>query len=300
MCPDPALLAAYLDGTLFSRDVILVDQHVSTCEGCAALLLSMRNERVAAVPPLWRRPWTIAAASAGVAITVIIWLMLSGSKGAPEVETAAGGKTARPAPVTSGGAPVAPTTFQGSNTSDAPLTTRPPPRADAVAAKPLRPPVTVKPPPKPKAETEKPRRVLDTPAARTPPVVNAPVDPVADPDPADVGLILRGRNANRRILWRTRDLVVEHSTDAGATWVAEHTSDRPIRAGSVVDANVAWMVGENGLVLRRTKNGWFGTSPPAEGHINAVRASSPSKATLTLDDGRVFNTEDGGVTWSAQ
>ena len=100
-------------------------------------------------------------------------------------------------------------------------------------------------------------------------------------------------------MWRARDLVIEHSTDGGATWVTEHTADRPIRAGAFVDPNVAWLVGENGLVLRRTINGWFGASPPAEGPLIAVRASSPSRATVTHDDGRVFRTENGGVTWSS-
>jgi photosystem II stability/assembly factor-like uncharacterized protein len=56
--------------------------------------------------------------------------------------------------------------------------------------------------------------------------------------------------------------------------------------------------GENGLVLRRTKNGWFHASSPADGTITSVRASSPSKATVTFDDGRVFQTDNGGVTWS--
>jgi len=37
-----------------------------------------------------------------------------------------------------------------------------------------------------------------------------------------------------------------------------------------------------------------------DGAITAVRASSPSKATVTIEDGRVFRTENGGVTWSAQ
>jgi photosystem II stability/assembly factor-like uncharacterized protein len=115
-----------------------------------------------------------------------------------------------------------------------------------------------------------------------------------------VGFVLRGRNANSRFQWRTRDLVIEHSTDGGKTWAAEHTADRPIRAGAFVNANVAWFVGENGLVLRRTSNGWFGASSPDEGHITGVKASSPSKATVTLEDGRVFSTSNGGVTWEAQ
>lgn len=41
-----------------------------------------------------------------------------------------------------------------------------------------------------------------------------------------------------------------------------------------------------------------GASPPADEHIIAVRASGQSKATVTLEDGRVFNTKNGGVPWS--
>lgn len=78
----------------------------------------------------------------------------------------------------------------------------------------------------------------------------------------------------------------------------EYTADRNISASAFVGADVAWLVGENGLVLRRTRNGWFGASPPVEGDITAVRASSPSKATVTIEDGRVFSTENGGVTWA--
>ena len=100
-------------------------------------------------------------------------------------------------------------------------------------------------------------------------------------------------------MWRTRDQIVESSNDGGATWTTEHTADRPIRASVFVNADVAWVVGDNGLVLRRTKNGWFGASAPAEANITAVKASSPSRATVTLEDWRVFTTANGGVTWSA-
>jgi photosystem II stability/assembly factor-like uncharacterized protein len=97
---------------------------------------------------------------------------------------------------------------------------------------------------------------------------------------------------------RTRGSVVEMSTDGGMTWVTEHTADRAIRASAFVNADVAWVVGDNGLILRRTQNGWFGASPPADGNITAVKASGPSRATVTLEDGRVFTTANGGVTWS--
>ena len=101
-----------------------------------------------------------------------------------------------------------------------------------------------------------------------------------------------------RVRWRTREVTIESSTDDGTTWVTEHTADRPIRASAFVNADVAWVVGDSGLILRRTKNGWFGASAPADGNIVAVKASSPSRATVTLEDGRVFTTANGGVTWA--
>lgn len=101
-----------------------------------------------------------------------------------------------------------------------------------------------------------------------------------------------------RVLRRTRDVIVESSTDGGSTWLTEHSADRPIRASAFVDADVAWVVGDGGLILRRTKNGWFGASPPADGNITAVKASSPSRATITFEDGRAFTTTNGGVTWA--
>ena len=100
-------------------------------------------------------------------------------------------------------------------------------------------------------------------------------------------------------MWRAQGQTVEQSTDGGMTWTTEHTADRTIRASVFLDETVAWVVGDNGLILRRTKNGWFGASPPADGNITAVKATSPSRATVTLDDGRVFTTANGGVTWTA-
>lgn len=110
---------------------------------------------------------------------------------------------------------------------------------------------------------------LSKPAATTKPVSRAAEKPAREeserdretPAVGDGGIVLRGRNANRRVMWRVRDLVIEYSTDGGTTWVTEHTDDRPIGAGAFVNANVAWLVGENGLVLRRTINGWVRREP---------------------------------------
>jgi hypothetical protein len=289
MCPEPALLVAYLDKTLFYRDADAVDAHVETCESCSDLLAAMRRHReaeerasraktlrrtaiaIAAVALLAIGTWTALTRSGTPSLSSALALVPSRVEGPEPRET-------RPAPSVNVPKPVeqapqlpvkAPPPVRASNTS-----TRPPSLASRAAARPA---------------GEK----LDASKAN-----EANLNATA---PAgDAGLTLRGRNANRRIVWRVRDRAIEHSIDGGETWVTEHTADRAVRAGAFVNADVAWLVGEHGLVLRRTKNGWFGATPPAEGAMTAVRASSPSKAVVTFDDGRVFTTENGGVTWSPQ
>ena len=273
MCPEPALLVAYLDGTLFHRDARAVDDHVLTCASCTGLLADMRRQREAELQRSRRsHARTIGIAVAAIAIVALgVWAVMPGSKSTASPDVAPARSDAPPAVVSAA--------------------------SPSPALEPTRPVAPEKTP----TPTSAPK-----PAATTKPVSRAPEKPareetVRDPEtPAvgDGGIVLRGGNANRRVMWRVRDLVIEHSTDGGATWVTEHTADRRIRAGAFVNASVAGLVGENGLVLRRTINGWFGASPPADEHITAVRASSPSTATVTLEDGRVFNTQNGGVTWS--
>ena len=225
MCPDPALLVAYLDGTLFSRDKDAIDAHISSCEPCTALLVSMRQVRAAEESQRSHRWKMLAGGFAVGVIGIVVW-------------------TLRSAPI------VAPA-----------------------------------PTPEPTAETREIAQPAppSPPAATARPAASAKATPKPRPAPVDT---------RPRTQWRTNERVVERSTDGGMTWTTEYTADRLIRASAFVNDDVAWVVGENGLL-------WFGASPPADGHITAVRASSPSRATVTLEDGRVFTTQNGGVTWSA-
>ncbi len=257
-CPDPALLVAYLDKTLFYRDATAIDRHLETCTECPALLASMRARREAEqASKTSRRRLTIAAA---IAFVVILggglWVLRPPTSGQVGQTESARGEVPRPAPATNATALAAPL-------SSSPVTPEVSPTRDTRAR------ATPEPNPAPPSRTDAPRQ----------------------PEPA--------APAAPRVMWRTRDQIVESSNDGGATWTTEHTADRPIRASVFVNADVAWVVGDDGLVLRRTKNGWFGASAPAEANIAAVKASSPSRATVTLEDGRVFRTANGGVTWSA-
>jgi hypothetical protein len=246
VCPEPALLVAYLDGTLFHRDAHEIDIHLEGCASCIDLVAAMRRHRAAEERSrrvkIWRR--------AGIAVFTIALLAI-GARTLLTYSRTAGSSVSNPR---------------------------------ATSAPPVIPPALIDRSSAPKLES-------------TPSAAVEPTATVAE----------RPRAANQkkapeaavpRTMWRVRDRVIEQSTDAGATWLPDYTADRTIRASAFVSADVAWIVGENGLVLRRTKNGWFGATPPADATITAVRASSPSKATVTLDDGRVFTTVNGGVTWT--
>jgi len=172
------------------------------------------------------------------------------------------------------------------STREAPRGTEPVPTTSSGAALTSRPSAPPVPDDLLAREIPRPKITSATPVTRTRPPGAAAAKPAT------------AKPVSPRVMWRTRDVIVESSSDGGATWVTEHTADRPIRASAFVNADVVWVVGDNGLVLRRTKNGWFGASPPADGNIIAVKASSPSKAAVTLEDGRVFTTANGGVTWT--
>lgn len=259
--PEPALLVAYLDGTLFHRDQDAVDQHLASCTECTALLAAMRGKRAAEEAARTSRArLTIGAAVVLVALVGYgLWAVLPRTRRAEQDATA---PTIRETP--------------------------PPPNANAAV---------------PSAPGAGP-----APAAPTALTVSKPISspaPTPKPLPRAVAIEPSSSRASRvpgpqapRVRWRTREVTIESSTDDGTTWVTEHTADRPIRASAFVNADVAWVVGDSGLILRRTKNGWFGASAPADGNIVAVKASSPSRATVTLEDGRVFTTANGGVTWA--
>jgi hypothetical protein len=270
--PEPALLVAYLDGTLFHRDAEAVDRHLEACNECTALMASMRQRRAEEQASKTSR--IRMAIAAGVVVVLLLgyglWTLRPPSaeeQQARATEPVAGEPA--PAPTVSTPAPAPPAA------STPPRRESPPPKRDTTP---------------PKREVAPQREATRKPATRTTPAPQARADtrrsrqPAAPPPP--------------RVMWRTREQLVESSADGGMTWTTDHTADRPIRASVFVNENVAWVVGDGGMILRRTQNGWFGASAPAEGNVTAVTATSPSRATVTLEDGRMFSTANGGVTWA--
>src|SRR5687767_14044902 len=82
MCPELALLVAYLDGTLFHRDARDVDEQLLTCASCSALLSDMRRQRDAEARRSRRsQARMIGLAAAAIAVVAIaVWALMPGAK----------------------------------------------------------------------------------------------------------------------------------------------------------------------------------------------------------------------------
>ena len=103
-----------------------------------------------------------------------------------------------------------------------------------------------------------------------------------------------------RLQWRIAGgRRLESSSDGGTTWKARYTARGGLRAGSAPSIDSAWAVGERGLVLRFAVPGdWSVMPPPTDTTLVAVTATGAQSARVTAADGRVFETADGGATWT--
>lgn len=103
-----------------------------------------------------------------------------------------------------------------------------------------------------------------------------------------------------RTFWRIGPAgLIERSTDRGKTW---HRQASPVQgdllAGSAPSANVCWIVGKAGIVLR-TSDGqsWQQLGSPTGLDLVLVEATDANRATVTTADGKRYATTDAGRTW---
>lgn len=91
---------------------------------------------------------------------------------------------------------------------------------------------------------------------------------------------------------------VERSVDDGATWQIQTSPTERVIAGSAATDRVAWLVGENDLVLR-TIDGerWERTTATAVTRLIFIDAVDRLDATVSTADSRRFRTVDGGARW---
>jgi hypothetical protein len=93
--------------------------------------------------------------------------------------------------------------------------------------------------------------------------------------------------------------LVEHSSDAGATWTLQSTGVvADLLAGSAISDKVCWIVGRSGTILRTTDGGahWSKLPPPIIDDFASVFAVNARQATVSPANG-TYQTKDGGATW---
>jgi len=116
---------------------------------------------------------------------------------------------------------------------------------------------------------------------------------------APPGSSIQVLSPNRAVQWRITGDLVEHTTDGGSTWTTAGALGS-ITSGSAPSAQVCWLAGRGGLVVRTTDGiNWSRIPFPETVDLVAVGAVSAQTATVTAADGRVFATANGGQYWLA-
>jgi hypothetical protein len=121
--------------------------------------------------------------------------------------------------------------------------------------------------------------------------------------------LARGKNPmmifapNRKVIWRIGAAgIVEHSTNAGATWTLQTTGViADFLAGSAPSDKVCWIAGRSGTILRTTDRGahWVKVHAPVDDDLAGVFAVDAQQATVTAaSNHQSYRTTDGGLTWT--
>ena len=128
---------------------------------------------------------------------------------------------------------------------------------------------------------------------------STPADRLLTRPTAPAGTSIQVMSPNRAVQWRITGDLVEHTTDGGSTWATAGALGS-ITSGSAPSAQVCWLAGRGGLVVRTTDGiNWSRIPFPETVDLVAVGAVSAQTATVTAADGRVFATANGGQYWLA-
>jgi hypothetical protein len=324
VCPEPDLLAAFVDGSLDRSERSSMERHASSCSRCAQILAATEASAQIPVAPVrpsiwtaWRTwQWVVPVATA---VTVVgVWVAVSRPGSQPAVAPAAEAPSSairtmpadnalRERPQQKLAVPANPA--QVAEEREAKSIEQP--NADAPSAS-----LAIASPPGSETTRLK-REALESTAKlakeekRVPeaPAVTARQEETASADRlnrersflsarADAAIVLV-RTSNPQVLWRGRGQAIERSEDGGATWTLERSVSESIAGGSSPLPDVVWFFSRSGLVMRHTLAGWIESKVPAAG-IVSLRATSGDRATIELVDGRVFETTDSGASWKAR
>ena len=311
-CPDAEILSAFAERTLSVQEARDVERHVASCRSCArvvAMVIASEPALVAATPHrgLAARRWVVPLATA--ATVAGVWVALTRDQippePAPSVTSAPSAPSAAPfepealdpASRENASTPATDTAAAARRAAEAALPAPGNARgSETLQAPPPSVPVTVQ-GEAPLVERDADPQVAPTVALRGR-VVAVPSPPAALAETISVIPSIEVSSPIAPTRWRARGNVIERSTDGGTTWSTDYTAARDVLAGAAVNGDIVWMVGRQGLVLRRSPSGWTVATAPTSADLSAVEAASLTEATVRLASGAGFHTVDGGATWT--
>jgi len=267
-CLDAETLAAWMDGGLTGAALADVQAHVAGCERCQMLLGAMGQTR-AALPASERvrvsRRWLAWAVPLTAAATaVVIWVAIPEQKQAPAPAT-----RVPPASISE----AVPIPQQKSETPQAP------------AARPTAPP--------PAAAPEK----TDSFAQQSAGALADSTAPAA-PSPPRPALRAEQREANAGEV-QQRAAAIARDAVALCGPAPPPANAGQLTASSAPSADVCWVAGRGGLVMRSVDGRtWQRLDFPETTDLTGVTATDAGNAIITDAGGRTFATTDGGLTWT--
>jgi hypothetical protein len=287
-CLDAETLAAWFEGGLSGAALEDVRSHVARCARCQALVGAMGRTR-AAVPATqperasrWWLAWAVPAAAAATAVA--IWVAVPrptnvavGSSSSVSLQK----QEAQP-PSTPPAAPQSQTEPAAPRATGATPTLQDRARS-ADAAAPAAPPAAAN-----KAAQQAPSNLNEAVSVRP----AAPTPAAAEKrDEAERQGTVAGQLQARAAF---------AASPCGPSWPAPPADiGGQITAGSAPSADVCWIVGRAGTVLRSTDHQtWQRVNIPQAVDLAGVTATDARTATVVAADGRTFSTSDGGVTWT--
>ncbi len=334
-CLEADTLAAWVEGSLMSREREAAEAHAADCPRCLAALAALTTTLpTQAAVPWWSRwfSWRLLVPLTAGAAAVAIWVAVqSPDRSAFSPGTASREAVSRPAEegqLARGGeadsAKAAPPVLQDE------MRPAVPPSADPDLADRLQGKREGREAAAAKADsgnlvgsTEAARRDSTAAAAAEAASPARPAAPAAEAPPADTvappgaappaaartrGLAesvvapIEIRSPDPAVRWRIAGSAVEHSLDGGRTWQAQDVpTGEALTAGSSPSRTICWLVGRAGTVLLFTQaDGWRPLPFPEPADLTSVAADSGTTAAVTTANGRTYRTVDAGRRWTLQ
>ncbi len=332
VCPDAAMLAAYVDDGLTPAERREVEAHAAGCTACEEHLGLLGAVSVETPAPetarSWFPKWAWLVPAATAVIVAAVWVRLPeqpvpGSRPAGASADASAGAEAPAAPVAGTEVPAYVTPAEAKLKSDVAVaqkptaignTARAAKRSAEFGAAASSAPAAAPPPP--------PRPAPAAPAAVAQDAVKEELFEARALEDARAKDAEGGQRAARQesALAKSRDdaagsatvIVVsasetesfraignriERSTNGGVTWQLVSTTPAGVFTTASCASGVCWFGTSDGRIERRVRGGFAGSVLPVRERVDAIVPATATSAVVTLTGGRKFRTTDSGATW---